>query len=174
MENIQPRPVLKASRPGAVEIERSLEQLSRWMDNQFRLPGLGWRFGLNAIIDLVPGIGDTATSLVALYVLASAVRYRVPKITLLRMGLNIAIYFIVGLVPWIGDAFGAWWKPNIRNINLLRRRATVSAAHARSGRTSDWLFVGLIIAFLLALLLGSLAVTGYLLYYIAGYLRSSY
>ncbi|MGI8654670.1 MAG: DUF4112 domain-containing protein [Pyrinomonadaceae bacterium] len=158
----------------SVEVEQSLEQLSRWMDNQFRIPGLGWRFGLNAIIDLVPGIGDTATSLVAFYVMASAVRYRVSKITLLRMGLNIAIYFIVGLVPWLGDAFGAWWKPNIRNINLLRRRATVSAADAKKGRTSDWIFVGLIMLFLLALLVGSITLTLLLLRYIVTQLQASF
>jgi hypothetical protein len=57
---------------------------------------LGWRFGLNAIIDLIPEFGDIITTIVALYILISAVRYRVPKITLLRMGLTIAIYFIVG------------------------------------------------------------------------------
>ncbi len=164
----------EATRFRTVEVEQSLEQLSRWMDNQFRIPGIGWRFGLNAIIDLVPGIGDTATSLVAFYVMANAVRYRVSKITLLRMGLNIAIYFIVGLVPWIGDAFGAWWKPNIRNINLLRRRATVSASDAKKGRTSDWLFVGLIILFLLALLVGSITITLLLLRYIVTQLQASF
>ncbi len=164
------------SAPGrnSVEVEQSLEQLSRWMDNQFRVPGLGWRFGLNAIIDLVPGVGDTATSLVAFYVMANAVRYRVSKITLLRMGLNIAIYFIVGLVPWLGDAFGAWWKPNIRNINLLRRRATVSGTDAKKGRTSDWLFVGLIILFLLALLAGSITLTLLLLRFIITQLQASF
>ncbi len=174
MEKVEAISGVRAQGRNSVEVEQSLEQLSRWMDNQFRIPGLGWRFGLNAIIDLVPGIGDTATSLVAFYVMASAVRYRVPKITLLRMGLNIAIYFIVGLVPWLGDAFGAWWKPNIRNINLLRRRATVSAADAKKGRTSDWLFVGLIILFLLALLVGSVTLTLLLLRYIVTQLQASF
>src|ERR1041385_5394006 len=125
-------------RPTTVQIERELEVLSQLMDNQFRLPILGWRFGLNAIIDLIPEFGDIATTIIALYVLVSAVRYRVPKITLLRMGLHIAIYFVGGLIPLAGDLFAIWWKPNIRNINLLRRRATVSADEARRGRTSDW------------------------------------
>lgn len=174
MEKVEAISGMNAPGRNSVEVEQSLEQLSRWMDNQFRIPGIGWRFGLNAIIDLVPGVGDTATSLVAFYVMASAVRYRVSKITLLRMGLNIAIYFIVGLVPWIGDAFGAWWKPNIRNINLLRRRATVSAAGAKKGRTSDWLFVGLIILFLLALLAGSITVTFLLLRFIITQLQASF
>jgi hypothetical protein len=157
-------------RPSQIQVERELEVLSQWMDNQFRIPVIGWRFGLNAVIDLVPGIGDTLTTLVALYVLTSAVRYRVPKITLLRMGLNIAVYFVVGLIPWVGDAFDAWWKPNIRNITLLRRRATVSAEEARQGRTSDWLFVGLIILVLLGMLGGSLLFLYFVLSFVATHL----
>jgi len=162
------RPVL---RPRSVQIERELEVLSQIMDNQFRIPVLGWRFGLNAIIDLIPQFGDVATTIVALYVLVSAVRYRVPKITLLRMGLNIAIYFLVGLIPFMGDLFDAWWKPNIRNINLLRRRATVSAADAKRGRTSDWLFVALIAGGLVALLMGSIALTLFFFWYVATHMR---
>jgi hypothetical protein len=158
-------------RPASVQIERELEVLSQIMDNQFRIPVLGWRFGLNAIIDLVPQFGDVATTIVALYVLVSAVRYRVPKITLLRMGTNIAIYFLVGLFPFVGDLFDAWWKPNIRNINLLRRRATVSAADAKRGRTSDWLFVALIAGGLLALLFGSIALSLFFLWYVATHMR---
>jgi hypothetical protein len=162
------RPVL---RPKSIQVERELEVVSQLMDNQFRLPILGWRFGLNAIIDLIPEFGDIATTIVALYVLVAAVRYRVPKVTLLRMGLNIAIYFIGGLVPLVGDLFGIWWKPNIRNLNLLRRRATVSAAEAKRGRTSDWLFVALIVGGLLALLFGSIALTLFVFWYVATNLR---
>jgi hypothetical protein len=158
-------------RPTHVQVERELEVLSQIMDNQFRIPVLGWRFGLNAIIDLVPQVGDVATTIIALYVLVSAVRYRVPKITLLRMGTNIAIYFLVGLLPVIGDLFGAWWKPNIRNINLLRRRATVSAADAKQGRASDWLFVALIAGGLLTLLFGSMAVMLFFFWYVATHMR---
>src|SRR5437762_11459871 len=158
-------------RPSSVQVERELEVLSQIMDNQFRLPVLGWRFGLNAIIDLIPEFGDIATTIVALYILVSAVRYRVPKITLLRMGLNIAIYFVVGLIPFAGDLFDAWWKPNIRNINLLRWRATVSAEEARRGRKSDWLFVAVIVGVLLALLFGSLALSVFFFWYVATHLQ---
>jgi hypothetical protein len=158
-------------RPTTIQIERELEVLSQVMDNQFRLPVLGWRFGMNAIIDLVPQFGDIATTVVALYVLVSAVRYRVPKITLLRMGVNIAIYFVVGLLPFIGDLFGAWWKPNLRNISLLRKRATVSAAEAKQGRTSDWVFVALIIGALLALLFGSIGFALLVFWYVASHIR---
>ena len=156
----------RLTRPTQIQIERELEVLAQVMDNQFVIPVLGWRFGVNAIIDLVPGIGDIATSLIALYVLVSAVRYRVPKITLLRMGLNIAIYFVGGVVPWVGDVFEAWWKPNMRNLALLRSRATVSAEEAHKARTSDWLFVGAIIVALLTMLLGSLALSAFIVWYI--------
>jgi hypothetical protein len=161
------RPSHAVLRPTAVQVERELEVISQLMDNQFRVPVIGWRFGLNAIIDLIPEFGDIATTIVALYILVSAVRYRVPKITLLRMGVNIAIYFVVGLVPVAGDLFDAWWKPNIRNIDLLRRRATVSGEEARRGRTSDWLFVALIVGALLALLFGSIALTIFVFWYVA-------
>jgi hypothetical protein len=162
------RPVAK---PSPIQVERELEVLSQIMDNQFRIPVLGWRFGLNAIIDLIPQFGDIATTVVALYILVSAVRYRVPKITLLRMGVNVAIYFIVGLLPFVGDLFGAWWKPNIRNLNLLRRRATVSAEEAKRGRASDWVFVSVIVGTLLTLLFGSIALTIFVWWYVATHLR---
>ncbi|MFN2578882.1 MAG: DUF4112 domain-containing protein [Pyrinomonadaceae bacterium] len=160
-------------RPTSLQIERELEVLTRFMDNQFRIPILDWRFGFNAIIDLIPEFGDIATTIVALYILVSAVRYRVPKITLLRMGVNIGIYFAAGLIPLVGYVFDAWWKPNVRNLDLLRRRATVSAEEAKRGRKSDWLFVGLIIATIVALLFGSIMLTILVWWYIATHLQVS-
>ena len=133
------------------------------MDDMFRVPVLGWRFGLDALLGLIPGLGDTSTSLVSFYILAASVRYRVPKITLLRMGLNIAFDYLIGSLPLVGDVADAWWKSNRMNLDLLRKRATVSAEEARSGRASDWLFVGGIIAVLILLALGSAAVSIYLL-----------
>jgi len=133
------------------------------MDDLFRVPVLGWRFGLDAVIGLIPALGDTTTSLVSFYILANAVRYRVPKITLLRMGLNIAIDYVVGSLPVVGDLADAWWKSNQMNLELLRKRATVSAEEARAGRLSDWLFVGAIILGLVALAIASAAISIYLL-----------
>jgi hypothetical protein len=158
-------------RPTAIQVGRELEVLSQLMDNQFQVPLIGWRFGLNAVIDLIPEFGDIATTIVALYILIAAVRYRVPKITLLRMGVNIAIYLVGGLVPFAGDLFDAWWKPNIRNINLLRRRATVSAAEAKRGRSSDWIFVSVIAGGVLALLFGSIALTFLVFWYIVTHMQ---
>ena len=88
-----------------VEIEQSLDQLSRWMDGLFRVPGTSWRFGLDAIVGLIPGVGDTATTIVSFYILAAGVRYRVSKATLLRMGVNIGVDYIFGAAPALGDLF---------------------------------------------------------------------
>jgi uncharacterized protein DUF4112 len=133
------------------------------MDDLFRVPVLGWRFGLDALIGLVPGLGDTGTTLVSFYILAAAVRHGVPKITLLRMGMNIGFDYLLGALPVVGDLADAWWKSNQKNIALLRRQATVSAEEARAGRLSDWIFVGGIIVLLIGLALGSAVVSIYLL-----------
>ena len=133
------------------------------LDDVFRVPILGWRFGLDALIGLIPGIGDTGTALASFYILASAVRHGVPKITLLRMGMNIGFDYLIGSVPVVGDVADVFWKSNQKNIKLLRKRATVSAEEARAGRMSDWIFVGGIIVGLIALLIGSAVVSLYLL-----------
>jgi len=146
-----------------VKVDESLERLSWLMDDLIKIPGLNWRLGLDAVVGLVPGFGDAASSLVSFYILASAVRYRVPKITLLRMGLNLGIDYIVGSIPLVGDLFDAWWKSNQRNVTLLSERATVSASEAHEGRLSDWLFVGLIMLLLAGLAIGAAAVSLYLL-----------
>jgi hypothetical protein len=155
----------RASQP--VEIEQSIRRLSWLMDDLIRIPGLGWRIGLDALIGLIPGVGDTATSLASFYILASAVRYRVPKVTLLRMGMNIGIDYLVGSLPLVGDLFDAWWKSNQMNVELLSKRATVSQSEARKGKVSDWLVVGLIILLLAGLAIGAAAVSVYLLWLIA-------
>jgi hypothetical protein len=154
---------LAAKRARPIEIEESLDKLGWVLDDLIRIPGLNWRIGLDALVGLIPGIGDTATTVASLYVLGSAVRYRVPKITLLRMGLNLGIDYALGSLPLVGDVFDAWFKSNQKNIALLRQRATVSASEAREGRVSDWLFVGLIMVLLVLLAIGAAAVSIYLL-----------
>ena len=156
------------------EIERSVEQLSRWMDGLFRIPGTGWRFGLDALVGLVPGVGDLATTAVSFYILASGVRYRVPKVTLLRMGANVAVDYLLGSVPVVGDLFDAFWKSNQMNVELLRKRATLAPGEEAKGRAGDWLFLAAIFVVLLALLVGSLAVAVWLLSLLFGGLPSPF
>ena len=154
---------MATSNKDSLVVDKHLDRLGWLMDEVFRVPVLGWRFGLDAVLGLIPGLGDTSTSLVSFYILAAAVRYRVPKVTLLRMGLNIAFDYVIGSLPLVGDVADAWLKSNRMNVELLRTRATVSADEARSGRASDWLFVGGIIVVLIALAIGSFALGIYLL-----------
>lgn len=161
MEEIQnrPRAVMTKDERKQIEVEESLENLSRYLDGLFRIPGTGWRFGLDSIIGLVPNVGDTLTSFASFYILVAGVRYGVPKITLLRMALNIGIDYVVGSIPFIGDAFDFFWKSNQKNMDLIRERATGKD----KGKTSDYLFVGLIIFALIALLIASILVSLYIL-----------
>lgn len=164
----------KSGRRSPAEVERSLEQLSRMMDGMFRIPGVGWRFGLDALVGLVPGVGDLATTAVSIYILAAGVRHRVPKVTLLRMAANVAVDYLLGSVPVLGDLFDAFWKSNQMNVELLRERATATPEEARRARASDWLFLAAIVLVLLALLAGSLAVSLYLLSLLLGNIPSPF
>lgn len=144
-----------------------IEPLFRWlaliMDNLLRLPGTKFRFGLDPIIGLIPGIGDTSSSIISALALIAAARRGIPKILLARMSLNILINEIVGIIPIIGDAFSFWFKSNARNYELLKRHI----ATPRRSTSSDWIFVGLILGALLLILLVSLFVSVWLLLQIA-------
>jgi hypothetical protein len=164
---------LSRSRRQTEVTDKSLDRLGWLMDDLFRVPVLGWRFGLDALIGLIPGFGDTATSLVSFYILVNAVRYGVPKITLLRMGLNIGIDYVVGSLPFVGDVVDAWWKSNRKNLNLLKERATVSAEEARAASAGDWLFVGGIMLGLIGLAVASAFVSIYLMLRLLEFLSGS-
>lgn len=142
-----------------IEIEESLETLSTYLDGLFRVPGVGWKFGLDALIGLVPNVGDITTSLLSFYILVAGVRYGVPKITLVRMAFNVGLDYLVGTIPFIGDAFDFFWKSNKQNMDLIRTRGKGRG----TGTTSDWLFVIFIIVFLIALLVGSILVSLFIL-----------
>ena len=143
-----------------IEIEEGLDNLSHYLDGLFRVPGTGWRFGLDSLIGLVPNVGDTITSFASFYILLAGVRYGVPKITLLRMAFNIGLDYLVGTIPFIGDAFDFVWKANKQNMDLIRTRATGNNV----GTTGDYIFVFGIIGFLILLLIASILVSVYIIW----------
>ena len=142
-----------------IEVEKSLDDLAFYLDDLFRIPGIGWRFGLDGLIGLIPNVGDTLTVLPSFYILIAGVRYGVPKITLLRMAFNIGIDYVIGSVPIIGDAFDFFWKSNKMNMNLIRTRA---AGHGK-GKTSDYIFVFGLIFILLGVLVVSIVISVYVI-----------
>jgi Domain of unknown function (DUF4112) len=144
-----PEIVVRTSPPQSLA---HLELLAYWMDTAFEVPGLGIRFGFDAIVGLIPGLGDLITSLISLYILAAARRYGMPRGTLLRMAFNIGVDSVVGAIPFFGDAFDVYWKANVMNVALLRRHVMATAAEQRSAGRRDTLFVaGLILGVLLLL-----------------------
>lgn len=145
-----------------IEVDKGLDNLAFYLDGLFRVPGTGWRFGLDALIGLVPNVGDTLTSFASFYILLAGVRYGVPKITLLRMAFNIGLDYVVGMVPFIGDAFDFVWKANKQNMDLIRTRA----AGPGKGKTSDYVFVLGLIGVLIAILVGSIVASGLILWWV--------
>lgn len=149
-----------------VEIEQGLETLSEYLDGLFRVPGTTWKFGLDGLVGLIPNYGDIATSLVSFYILIAGVRYGVPKITLLRMAINIGLDYAIGAIPFIGDAFDFFYKSNQRNMDLIRERAT---GHGK-GTLSDWIFLFVIIAALIGILVASVVISIFILSTVAAIL----
>lgn len=101
------------------EIEK-LERLARLMDSQFKIPGTDMRMGLDGLLGFIPGIGDTATMLVSAYIIHKARQHGAHPALLTRMGYNVFIDWLVGLVPLVGDIFDVSWKANLRNVELLK------------------------------------------------------
>lgn len=95
-----------------------LRSLTRVLDGAITLPG-GFRIGLDGIIGLIPGFGDTAGAAMSSYIILSAARLGASSITLFRMVLNVLIDAVFGMVPVIGDLFDFAWKANERNMRLL-------------------------------------------------------
>ena len=97
-----------------------LDALAKLFDTAFILPGTNIRFGVEAVMRLVPGIGDAAASALSCYLLYEAHRLEVPRHVFARMVANVAIEGVVGAVPFIGDMFDVGFRANRRNVKILR------------------------------------------------------
>jgi hypothetical protein len=106
------------SRRAALE---RLEHLARLLDTALVIPGTSFRFGADAIIGLVPGIGDIITTAISAYIVIEARRLGAPRHLIARMIGNVALDGVIGAVPLVGDVFDAMWRGNVRNIRMLRR-----------------------------------------------------
>jgi hypothetical protein len=138
-------------------IERRLEglrSLQHWLDDAFRVPGTGLRFGWDPIIGLLPWAGDVLTALMSGAIVLQAHQMRLPRVVQLRMLGNVAIDLVSGAIPFIGDAADFFWKSNKKNFALLEDHAY----EVRPPSAGDWLFVSAILAAILGVALVPLAV----------------
>lgn len=128
-----------------------LRAMARVWDDLVRLPVFGKRIGLDAVIGLIPGVGDVAGALVASWGLVVAASLRAPISVLARMLLNIGIDALVGVIPLVGDMFDIGWRAQQRNLALLERWIE---SPARAERASVLALVGVGLG-LAALMLGT-------------------
>lgn len=105
--------------PGAPD-PQALGSLAWLLDDLIRIPGVRVRVGLDAIIGLIPGVGDSIGAALSSVILVSSVRYRVPMHVLARMGWNILVDILLGLLPGVGDIADAVHRANRKNYRLLR------------------------------------------------------
>jgi hypothetical protein len=112
--------IMTTAKVDAERVLRRLEALGSLLDSRFRLPG-GFRFGLDPLIGLVPGVGDGISAIVSLYIVLEAYRLGASRGALARMLLNIGLDLGVGIIPIIGDVADFAFKSNRRNLDLLRR-----------------------------------------------------
>ena len=115
-----------------------LEFMASLLDDMFSIPGTKLRFGLDPLIGLIPVLGDVITGAASFLIVFAGWQRRVPKVTLLRMIVNVAIDTLLGSIPIAGDMFDAAWKSNRMNLQLLQR----SGQNVRKSQTwRDWLFL---------------------------------
>ncbi|MDE3117399.1 MAG: DUF4112 domain-containing protein [Nitrospirota bacterium] len=138
--------------PEAEALCESAELLAKILDHAIRIPGTNLYLGLDPLIGLVPGAGDLLASLIGAAILVIAVRLRAPRITLVRMCLNLLLNGVLGAVPGLGDVFSVWFQSNRRNAALLRR----ASGAPRAAVVTDWAFVVGLLAGTLLLLIGAI------------------
>jgi len=109
-----------------------LRRLSYTLDNAFTVPVINYRVGWDAIIGLVPGIGDAITLLPSGYLIYQAHQLGTPQPLLIRMMVNVGLEALIGTIPLIGDIFDAVWKANARNLAMLERHLGTSSTEKSS------------------------------------------
>ena len=117
-----------------------LDYVAALLDDMFRIPGTKIRFGLDALIGWVPGIGDAMTGIASFLIVFASWRRGAKAVTLVRMIANVLLETAIGAIPVAGDVFHIVWKANRRNYRLLLREKEQPGVGARR----DWMFLGVL------------------------------
>jgi len=127
--------------PSQLASNEHLDYIAALLDDMFRIPGTQIRFGLDALIGWVPGIGDAVAGIASFLIVVAAWRRGVQAITLVRMISNVLLETSLGAIPVAGDVFHVVWKANRRNYKLLIREREQPGANAKK----DWMFLAIIL-----------------------------
>jgi hypothetical protein len=116
-----------------------IDALAQLLDSAFVLPGTNIRFGIDALIGLVPGVGDLVSTALSLFIVREARALGAPRRMVARMLGNVALDTVVGVVPLVGDLVDVAWRANRRNVAMLQKHLareprTMVGADYRSGR----------------------------------------
>ena len=133
----------------------NLRRLSHLLDNAIPIPGTGYRIGIDPILGLLPGSGDTLAGALGAYIVVEAARMGVSRQVVGEMVGNIIFDSLVGIVPVLGDIFDVGWKANVRNIALLEKNLHLT----QDNRSSDRLFLIGLIFLLTVIVLGFATLT---------------
>ena len=147
--------------------DENLDALSHLLDDFIRIPGTPIRFGLDGIVGFIPGIGDILGGLASSIIIVAAWIRGVPRVTVARMVLNVAIETAVGAVPFVGNLFDIGWRANRRNYALLSR----SLAEPERPTWGSWVFIGGVCLALVALMLVPMVLFAWVLVHIEGWVR---
>jgi Domain of unknown function (DUF4112) len=142
--------------------DEHLDMLSHILDDFLRVPGTSIRFGLDGIVGFIPGIGDILGGLASSIIIIAAWVRGVPKVTLTRMVVNVAIETAVGAVPFVGNFFDIAWKANRRNYALL----TGSLAQPEDVARRSWLFIAVVVVLLVAMMIAPVLLLGWVLVHV--------
>ena len=144
-----------------------LRQVAQLLDSAVPVPGTSFRFGLDPILGLLPGLGDIVSPLFTVGIIWQARDLGIPRVVMMRMIINVALDTLVGLVPILGDLFDFAWKSNNMNMALLEQHA-----YEEHGPSSgDWTFVIMSIALLVVIAAVPMLLLGWLLSLIPGLIR---
>jgi hypothetical protein len=131
-----------------------LRRVSKILDNAIAIPGTKISFGLDPILGLLPGGGDTVTGGIAAYIVVEAARMGVPREILWKMVGNILIDSFAGTVPVVGDVFDLGWKANVKNLELLEKHLDIAESSKE-----DRLFIFGLILVLALIIIGFATIT---------------
>src|SRR6202163_3606242 len=132
--------------PRKLTSDEHLDYIASLLDDMFQIPGTKIRFGLDALIGWVPGIGDAMTGIASFLIVFASWRRGAKSITLVRMIANVLLETTIGAIPVAGDVFHVFWKANRRNYRLLMREKEQPGANTRR----DWMFLAIILFMVVA------------------------